>query len=73
VEERLTGYTRVEVSPLTGRKHQIRAHFFCIGHPIVGDTLYGDKSLQNTLHSLERLFSAAIFIGWGVSIQTLFC
>ena len=58
VEERLTGYTRVKVSPLTGRKHQIRAHFFAIGHPIVGDTLYGDKSLQKTyprlmLHALS--------------------
>jgi len=58
VEERFTGYTRVMVSPLTGRKHQIRAHFFGIGHPIVGDTLYGDKSLQKTfprlmLHALS--------------------
>ena len=54
----LTGYTRVKVNPLTGRKHQIRAHFFSIGHPIVGDTLYGDKSLQKTfprlmLHALS--------------------
>jgi len=61
VEERFTGYTQVRVSPLTGRKHQIRAHFFGIGHPIVGDTLYGDKSLQKTfprlmLHSLEIEF-----------------
>lgn len=52
VAERLTGYTLVEVSPLTGRKHQIRAHFFGIGHPIVGDTLYGDKSLQKTFPRL---------------------
>jgi tRNA pseudouridine32 synthase / 23S rRNA pseudouridine746 synthase len=58
VEERFAGCTRVKVSPLTGRKHQIRAHFFAIGHPIVGDTLYGDKSLQKTfprlmLHALS--------------------
>lgn len=64
VEERLTGYTRVEVRPLTGRKHQIRAHFFGIGHPIVGDTLYGDKSLQKTfprlmLHALSIRFLLA--------------
>ena len=52
VEERLPGYTRVKVSPLTGRTHQIRAHFFGIGHPIVGDTLYGDKSLQKTFPRL---------------------
>jgi tRNA pseudouridine32 synthase/23S rRNA pseudouridine746 synthase len=58
VEERLPGYTRIKASPLTGRKHQIRAHFFAIGHPIVGDTLYGDKACQKTfprlmLHALS--------------------
>jgi len=66
VEERLPGYTRVKVSPLTGRTHQIRAHFFGIGHPIVGDTLYGDTSLQKTfprlmLHALSiRLLLAPV-------------
>jgi RluA family pseudouridine synthase len=48
VEARLAGSSRVRVSPVTGRKHQIRAHFFGIGHPIVGDRLYGDKALQKT-------------------------
>jgi 23S rRNA pseudouridine1911/1915/1917 synthase len=33
--------TLVEAALLTGRTHQIRAHFAAIGHPIVGDTLYG--------------------------------
>ncbi len=61
VLERMPGYTLVQVHPVTGRKHQIRAHFFGIGHPVVGDTLYGDKSLQKTfprlmLHSLEIEF-----------------
>jgi 23S rRNA-/tRNA-specific pseudouridylate synthase len=62
VEERLPSCTLVRVNPLTGRKHQIRAHFFSIGHPIVGDTLYGDKALQKTfprlmLHSAEIRFN----------------
>jgi RluA family pseudouridine synthase len=52
VRERLPGYTLVQVNPLTGRKHQIRAHFFTIGHPIVGDTLYGDTSLQKAFPRL---------------------
>jgi len=33
--------TLVEVTIETGRKHQIRQHFSAIGHPIVGDRLYG--------------------------------
>jgi tRNA pseudouridine32 synthase / 23S rRNA pseudouridine746 synthase len=61
VLERMPGYTLVQVHPVTGRKHQIRAHLFGIGHPVVGDTLYGDKSIQKTfprlmLHSLEIEF-----------------
>jgi len=34
-------YTLVEAIPLTGRQHQIRLHLASIGHPIVGDPLYG--------------------------------
>jgi len=62
VEKRFPYYTLVNVYPKTGRKHQIRAHFFSIGHAIVGDTLYGDKSLQKNfprlmLHALNIRFS----------------
>jgi 23S rRNA pseudouridine1911/1915/1917 synthase len=38
------GATLVEVQLHTGRTHQIRVHFSAIGHPVVGDTLYGAAS-----------------------------
>jgi 23S rRNA pseudouridine1911/1915/1917 synthase len=35
------GYTLAEIWPITGRQHQIRVHAAAIGHPILGDKLYG--------------------------------
>ncbi|MES2958776.1 MAG: RluA family pseudouridine synthase [Pseudomonadota bacterium] len=35
------GTSRLELEPLTGRSHQLRVHLLAIGHPIVGDALYG--------------------------------
>ena len=35
------GRSLVEVSPETGRTHQIRVHFAAIGHPVTGDRVYG--------------------------------
>lgn len=36
------GTTRLELEPITGRSHQLRVHLKAIGHPILGDALYGD-------------------------------
>jgi 23S rRNA-/tRNA-specific pseudouridylate synthase len=45
----------VEVYPKTGRTHQIRIHLSSIGHPIVGDKLYGLKN-QKLPFNLTRVF-----------------
>jgi len=53
--------TLVECIPLTGRQHQIRVHLFSIGHPIVGDPLYGvdnefaDRYLNKLIDEKERI------------------
>ena len=38
------GTTRVELEPVTGRTHQLRVHMAAIGHPIMGDALYGGET-----------------------------
>jgi 23S rRNA pseudouridine1911/1915/1917 synthase len=54
-------YTLVECDLLTGRQHQIRVHLFSIGHPVVGDPLYGvdndfaDRYLNKLVNEEERI------------------
>ena len=43
VVERFRGYTHVRCRLETGRTHQIRVHMAHLGHPILGDTVYGHK------------------------------
>lgn len=58
VVKRFAAATLVEFSLVTGRTHQIRVHSAYIGHPVIGDDVYGkaDKKLKGQLlhsHSLE--------------------
>lgn len=43
VLERFSGYTHLQCRLETGRTHQIRVHLASIGHPLLGDTVYGAK------------------------------
>ncbi len=54
---RFTGATYMEFELETGRTHQIRVHMASIGHPLLGDTVYGSQKnpyhLQGqTLHAM---------------------
>lgn len=48
----------VQLRPLTGRMHQLRAHTAEVGHPVVGDTRYGERWFNRAFrqHGLNRLF-----------------
>ena len=55
------GLSLVEVDLLTGRTHQIRAHFAYIGHPLAGDTKYGtNKQNQHLSFKHQALYSYKI-------------
>ena len=59
VRKYLDTYTLVEVTPLTGRTHQIRIHMSAIGCPVIGDPTYGIKSAH-----LNRQFIHAYRLGF---------
>jgi 23S rRNA pseudouridine1911/1915/1917 synthase len=53
-------FSIVRASPLTGRTHQIRVHLASLGHPIVGDKIYGPD---------EQLYLRFIESGWTPELQ----
>lgn len=63
----ITGYETLESGPvsrlrvhlITGRTHQIRAHLAALGHPILGDDLYGDREF-NRQHKARALKLCAV-------------
>ncbi len=55
------GYALVEARAGKALRHQIRAHFAALGHPLVGDTLYGGQ----TVEGLSRHALHASLISWG--------
>ena len=61
--------TFLEVTPETGRTHQIRVHLASIGHPVVGDKLYGGKSTK----SGEPFYLHAYAVEFPVSPGRMIC
>lgn len=46
-------YSMLELKPVTGRTHQLRVHLSYIGHPVVGDHVYGHEGPVLLLHAAE--------------------
>ena len=61
VVQEFPNYSLLEVSPETGRTHQIRVHLASIGHPIVGDDKYKFKRQKN-IEGLNRQFLHAKYL-----------
>lgn len=60
VLSRESQWTRVSLTPYTGRSHQLRVHMLSLGHPIVGDPLYatGEARVAMTRLCLHAAFLA---------------
>ena len=57
--------SRLEIALYTGRTHQIRAHLAHIGHPLLGDDKYGDRTF-NREHRARRLMLTASSINFTI-------
>lgn len=56
--QRYTNATQLEIKLLTGKTHQIRAHFAHMGYPLLGDSLYGAK--ENSWIVRQALHASAL-------------
>jgi len=75
-----TGYEVIEAGPvsrlrvrlLTGRTHQIRAHLAALGHPILGDDVYGDRAWNREMKTRSlRLCAVSLEMNTGGKMPAL--
>jgi len=56
-EENQLSYVEIEL--ITGKTHQIRAHLALIGHPVLGDPLYGNKRVNDHWHQKTQCLASS--------------
>jgi 23S rRNA pseudouridine1911/1915/1917 synthase len=73
VAERFDGYTLVQLMPKTGRTHQLRVHLSYLGHPIVGDDMYGGHPFSEFsvtgAGSADNLFESQALHAWKIKFR----
>lgn len=62
--------SRIELTPLTGRTHQLRVHMQALGHPILGDDLYADEATQKKANRL-LLHAGSLEIVHPTTLETM--
>lgn len=68
IDDQIT--TLVELTPVTGRSHQLRVHMLALGHPILGDRLYAHAQALTASNRLQ-LHAKMLQISHPISGQTL--
>ncbi|MFG0241329.1 MAG: RluA family pseudouridine synthase, partial [Phycisphaerales bacterium JB054] len=71
VVARAPEHTLVALEPETGRQHQLRVHLAALGHPIVGDKLYGPEGTSAFLENIETGMTPELEARLGHSRQAL--
>lgn len=80
VRHRFDGVDFIEVTLMTGRTHQIRVHFKALGHPLIGDSIYGKKrkerggrkenhGKESDLKNMERHVERQMLHAWELSFR----